>query len=101
TEGTSSNAWIVDANGVLRTRALSFDILHGVTRGAVLKLAQERQMNVEERPFTIKEAKAAREAFITAASNAATAVIEIDGVRIGEGKPGPVTEALRAAYLGA
>ncbi|MGE0530530.1 MAG: D-amino-acid transaminase [Hyphomonadaceae bacterium] len=101
TEGTSSNAWIVDANGVLRTRELSFDILHGVTRGAVLKLAQERQMQVEERPFTIEEAKTAREAFITAASNAATAVVEIDGVRIGDGKPGPVTEALRAAYLGA
>jgi len=101
TEGTSSNAWIVDAAGVLRTRALSHDILHGITRGAILKLAQERQIRVEERPFTIEEAKAAREAFITAASNAATAVIEIDGVRIGDGKPGPVTEALRAAYLGA
>lgn len=101
TEGTSSNAWIVDANGVLRTRELSFDILHGVTRGAVLRLAQERQMQVEERPFTIEEAKTAREAFITAASNAATAVVEIDGVRIDDGKPGPVTEALRAAYLGA
>lgn len=101
TEGTSSNAWIVDANGVLRTRELSFDILHGVTRGAVLRLAQERQIRIEERPFTIEEAKAAREAFITAASNAATAVVEIDGVRIGDGKPGPVTEALRAAYLGA
>lgn len=101
TEGTSSNAWIVDASGVIRTRVLSHDILHGVTRGAVLKIAQERQMKVEERPFTIEEAKTAREAFITAASNAATAVIEIDGVRIGDGKPGPVTEALRAAYLGA
>ena len=101
TEGTSSNAWIVDAAGVLRTRALSFDILHGITRGAILKIAQERQMKVEERPFTIEEAKAAREAFITAASNAATAVIEINGVRVGDGKPGPVTEALRAAYLGA
>ncbi|MBL8545152.1 MAG: D-amino-acid transaminase [Hyphomonadaceae bacterium] len=101
TEGTSSNAWIVDSNGVLRTRELSFDILHGVTRGAVLKIAQERQMKVEERPFTIEEAKTAREAFITAASNAATAAIEIDGVRIGDGKPGSVTEALRAAYLGA
>lgn len=101
TEGTSSNAWIVDANGVLRTRELSFDVLHGVTRAAVLKLAQERQMQIEERPFTIEEVKAAREAFITNSSNAVTAVIEIDGVRIGDGKPGPVTEALRAAYLGA
>lgn len=101
TEGTSSNAWIVDAAGVLRTRALSDDLLHGVTRGAVLKLAQERQMRVEERPFTVEDAKNAREAFITAASNAATGVVEIDGVVIGNGRPGPVTQALRAAYLGA
>jgi D-alanine transaminase len=101
TEGTSSNAWIVDANGVIRTRGLSHDVLHGVTRAAMLAIAQERQMKVEERPFTIAEAQAAREAFITAASNAATAVVEIDGVAIGDGRPGPVTEALRAAYLGA
>jgi len=101
TEGTSSNAWIVDAAGVLRTRALSHDILHGITRGAILKLAQERQIRVEERPFTIKEAKAAREAFISAASNPAVPVISIDGARIGDGRPGPVTRALRAAYLGA
>ena len=101
TEGASSNAWIVDANGVLRTRDLSFDVLHGVTRGAVLKLAQERQMKIDERPFTIAEAQSAREAFISASSNAVTAVVEIDGVRIGDGRPGPVTEALRAAYLGA
>lgn len=101
TEGASSTAWIVDASGVLRTRQLSHDLLHGVTRAAVLQLAQERQMKLEERPFTLEEAKAAREAFITAASNAATAVIEIDGVSIGDGRPGAVTQALRAAYLGA
>ncbi|MGD9965413.1 MAG: D-amino-acid transaminase [Hyphomonadaceae bacterium] len=101
TEGTSSTAWIVDSAGVLRTRELSFDILHGVTRAAVLKLARERQLRVEERPFSIEEAQTAREAFITAASNAATAVIEIDGVQIGDGRPGPVTQALRAAYLDA
>lgn len=101
TEGTSSNAWIVDAAGVLRTRKLSHDLLHGVTRAAVLRLAQERQMKVEERPFTIEEAKGAKEAFLTSASTAATAVVEIDGVRIGDDRPGPVTQALRAAYLGA
>lgn len=101
TEGTSSNAWIVDASGILRTRELSHNILHGVTRAAILRIARERQMKLEERPFTIEEAKAAREAFITAASNAATGVIEIDGVTIGDGRPGPVTDALRAAYLGA
>ncbi len=101
TEGSSSNAWIVDAHGVLRTRALSQQILHGVTRGAIVRLSQDRQLKIEERAFTIEEAKNAREAFVTAASNAATAVIEIDGIRIGDGKPGPVTKALRAAYLGA
>lgn len=101
TEGASSSAWIVDADGVLRTREVSHDLLHGVTRAAILRIAQERQMKVEERPFTIEEAKAAREAFITAASNAATGVVEIDGVQIGDGKPGAVTQALRAAYLGA
>jgi D-alanine transaminase len=101
TEGTSSTAWIVDASGVIRTRGLSHDLLHGVTRAVVLKLARERQMKVEERPFTVEEAKGAREAFITAASNVATPVIEIDGIAIGDGRPGLVTEALRAAYLGA
>jgi D-alanine transaminase len=101
TEGTSSTAWIVDANGVIRTRELSHALLHGVTRAAILRIARERQMKVEERPFSIADAKTAREAFITAASNAATAVIEIDGVQIGDGRPGPVTQALRAAYLSA
>lgn len=101
TEGTSSNAWIVDASGVLRTRGLSNDILHGVTRAAIMQIARERQMRIEERPFTIAEVQSAREAFLTAASIAATAVVEIDGVPIGNGQPGPVTNALRAAYLGA
>jgi D-alanine transaminase len=101
TEGTSSTAWIVDANGAIRTRGLSHDLLHGVTRAVLLRIAQEQQMKIEERAFTIEEAQTAREAFISAASNAATAVVEIDGVPIGDGRPGPVTEALRAAYLGA
>ena len=100
TEGTSSTAWIVDSDGVLCTRPLSNDLLHGVTRVKVLRLAQEQQFRIAERPFTAQEAKSAREAFLTGASNAATAVVEIDGVRIGEGRPGPVTQALRAAYLG-
>lgn len=101
TEGTSSNSWIVDAQGRLRTRGLSNDILHGVTRAMLLKLARERQMPVLEEPFTLEEAKAAREAFISAASNPAVPVIAIDNVPVGEGKPGPITLALRAAYLGA
>lgn len=101
TEGTSSNAWIVDAQGRLRTRPLSNDILHGVTRASVLRVAQERQMQVLEEPFTLAEAKTAREAFVTGAGSPIFPVIAIDNVPVGEGKPGPVTQALRAAYLGA
>ncbi|HRE44153.1 MAG TPA: D-amino-acid transaminase [Terricaulis sp.] len=101
TEGTSSNAWIVDADGRVRTRALSNAILHGVTRAALLKLAPDLQLRIDESPFTLAEAKAAREAFLTGASNAAVPVIAIDGSAIGDGKPGPITAALRALYLGA
>jgi D-alanine transaminase len=101
TEGTSSTAWIVDSDGVLRTRGLSADLLHGVTRATLIRLARERQMPVHEHPFTVADAKAAREAFISSASNPAVPVIAIDDVPIGDGRPGPVTQALRAAYLGA
>ncbi|HVV32822.1 MAG TPA: D-amino-acid transaminase [Vitreimonas sp.] len=101
TEGTSSNAFIVDAGGRLRTAKLSNHILHGVTRAALIDIARERQMPVVEEPFTLEEAKSAREAFISAASNPAVAVVSLDGVQIGDGKPGPVATALRAAYLGA
>lgn len=101
TEGTASNAWIVDTEGRLRTRGLSTDILHGVTRATLLTLARERQMKVSEEPFTIDDAKRAREAFISAASNPAVPVVAIDGTSIGDGRPGPITKALRAAYLGA
>ncbi len=101
TEGTSSNAFIVSADDVIVTRPLSNDLLHGVTRASLIRIAQERQMRLEERAFSVDEAKAAREAFISAASNPAVPVIAIDSVTIGDGRPGPVTRALRAAYLGA
>ncbi len=101
TEGASSTAFIVDAEGRIRTRGLSHDLLHGVTRAALLRLARECQMVVSETPFTLEEAKAAREAFISAASNPAVPVTAIDGAKIGKGWPGPVTRALRVAYLGA
>jgi D-alanine transaminase len=101
TEGTSSSAWIVDKYGALRTRQLSRDLLHGVTRAAILQVARDHQMEVTEAPFTPADAKQAREAFITHSSNAALAVVAIDDVKIGNGRPGPVTQALRAAYLGA
>ncbi len=101
TEGASTNAWIVDSEGRLRTRELSNHILHGVTRAAVAELALERQMPVLEQAFTPAEVRKAREAFLTSAGNPVIAVTAIDGHRIGEGKPGPVTRALHDAYLGA
>lgn len=99
TEGTSSNAWIVDAAGRVRTRALSQDLLHGVTRAALLNVARRLGLELEERAFTIAEAQGAREAFLSAASNPAVPVIAVDNVMIGSGKPGPVTQMLREAYL--
>ena len=101
TEGTSNNAWIVTADGVLVTRNLSTSILHGITRHAVMALAAEAQVRVEERPFTIAEAHDAAEAFITAASAFVTPVVEIDGKPLGDGTPGPLTRRLRELYIDA
>jgi D-alanine transaminase len=98
TEGTSNNAYIVKGNRII-TRALSNDILHGITRAAVLRYAREAQMEVEERNFTIDEAKAADEAFITSASTFVMPVVEIDGVALGDGVPGRVAPRLREIYL--
>jgi len=98
-EATASNAWIVDADGVLRTAPESANILRGVTRAAIMALARERQVTVEERSFTVEEALNAREAFITSATAAALAVVRIDGRKIADGAPGPVARALRDAYL--
>jgi len=84
-----------------RSRPLSHALLHGVTRAALLKIARERQMRFDETPFTVAEAKAAPEAFMSSASNPATGIVSIDGAPVGDGKVGPVTRALRAVYLGA
>jgi D-alanine transaminase len=99
TEGTSNNAWIVTKAGTIVTRDLSHAILAGITRAALLTYAAEAQIRIEERPFTIAEAQDAAEAFITAASAFVTPVVEIDGVRLGDGRPGPVTTRLRELYL--
>ena len=98
TEGTSNNAYIVKGNKII-TRELSTDILHGITRAAVLRFAREAQMEVEERSFTIDEAKAADEAFITSASTFVMPVVEIDGTSLGDGTPGHVSKRLREIYL--
>ena len=98
TEGTSNNAYIV-RDGVIVTRQLSNDILHGITRASVLKLAEEAQMKIQERPFTIEEAQGADEAFITSASQFVCPVVEIDGKPVAAGAPGPVAKRLREIYL--
>ncbi len=98
TEGTSNNAYIVKGNKII-TRGLSNDILHGITRAAVLRFAREAQMEVEERDFSIAEAKEADEAFITSASTFVMPVVSVDGVELGDGKPGRVAPRLREIYL--
>ncbi len=98
TEGSSNNAYIVKGNTII-TRHLGNEILHGITRAAVLRFAREAQMNVEERSFTIEEAQKADEAFITSASTFVMPVVEIDDAPIGAGTPGPVVARLREIYL--
>ena len=98
TEGTSNNAYIVKGNTII-TRQLGHEILHGITRAAVLRFAREAQMQVEERAFTIAEAQGADEAFITSASTFVMPVVEVDGAAVGTGKPGPVAARLREIYL--
>ncbi|MBJ3764031.1 D-amino-acid transaminase [Maribius pontilimi] len=98
TEGTSNNAYIVKGNTIV-TRHLGNEILHGITRAAVLRFAREAQMQVEERAFTLDEAAEADEAFITSASTFVMPVVELDGAPIGTGRPGPVAARLREIYL--
>lgn len=98
TEGTSNNAYIVKGNRII-TRHLSTQILHGITRAAVLACARDLQMEIEERPFTLQEALEADEAFFTSASAFVMPVVEIDGTVLAGGTPGPVTTRLRSVYL--
>ena len=98
TEGSSNNTYIVKGGKII-TRQLSHDILHGITRASLLKYAAESQMEIEERPYTIEEAQQADEAFYTSASAFVMPVVEVDGVAVGSGKPGPVALRLREIYL--
>ncbi|MFT4701135.1 MAG: D-alanine transaminase [Yoonia sp.] len=98
TEGSSNNAYIVKGDTIV-TRHLGNEILHGITRAAVLRFAKEAQMKVEERSFSIAEAQAADEAFITSASTFVMPVVEIDAMPIGSGTPGPISARLREIYL--
>ena len=98
-EGAATNAWIVK-DGVIRTRHAEHGILRGITRATVMRVAEQLQLKVVEEGFTVDEAKAADEAFVTAASTVVMPVIAIDGDRVGEGTPGPVTRRLREAFHG-
>ena len=99
TEGTSNNAYIVTADKKIQTRHLGTEILSGITRQAVLKFARQSGFEVVEEPFTIEQARQASEAFVTSASSFVMPVVNIDGVTLGDGTPGPVSRKLRDIYI--
>lgn len=99
TEGASSSVFIVTKEDVVVTRPNSNAVLPGCTRKALLALAREHQIRIEERTFSVKEALAAKEAFITSASTFLLPVVTIDGVPIGDGKPGPLAKRMRELYV--
>lgn len=99
TECSASNAWIVDSGGRLVTRPVTDGILRGITRERVMTLARELSIEVVERPFSVAEAKEAREAFLTSTTSLVKAVSRIDETVIGNGHPGHVTCRLLDAYL--
>lgn len=98
TEGASANAWILGSDGRLITRQIDNVILKGVTRTTLLDLLAREKIEVVERPFTVEEAKRAREAFITSATSLVTPVVTIDGAPVGNGAPGLMSLKLRAAF---
>jgi D-alanine transaminase len=99
TEGASSNAWILDAEGRLRTRDTNANILRGVTRHTLLDVIHAEGLEVDERPFTPAEAISAREAFITGAGTLVLPIVAVDGKKVGSGAPGPVATRLRRLYI--
>jgi D-alanine transaminase len=98
TEGSSSNAWIVTRGGAILTRPATRGILKGITREVALQVAAKQGLTIEERPFTVAEALAAREAFLTSATQVVMPIVRIDGSSIGDGRPGAVAQALRAHF---
>ena len=99
TEGTSTNAWIVTAEDTVITRAPDHAILNGVTRAAILDIIQREGYRLVERPFTVAEARTAREAFLTSTTADLLPVVRIDGAPVADGKPGPLSRKLREAYF--
>jgi D-alanine transaminase len=98
-EGAATNVWIVSKDGKLVTRPAEFGILRGVTRTTVIDLAKELGLEVEERAFTVEEALAAREVFITAATTLVMPVVQFDGRSIGNGHPGTLALQLRDGFF--
>lgn len=98
TEGSSTNAWIVTKDGTIVTRPANEGILRGITRTIVLELAEREGMTLEERPFTIKEAQEAREAFITAATTLVMPVVNVDDITVANGTPGHIATTLRSLF---
>ena len=98
TEGAATNAWIVDAKGVLRTRPAGNDILNGIVRQVLLDCVSELGLKFEEKPFSLDEALAAQECFSTASTMSVFPVVKIDGKKISDGKPGSVAKTLSNAY---
>ncbi len=99
TEGSSTNVWILDREGRIVTRPTSDDILGGITRQALIRLARADGIEVVERPFTVAEARSAREAFITSTTNFLKPVVQIDDSVIGNGEPGETSRRLLGLYL--
>ena len=100
-EASSANAYIVDSSDTIITRHLGTEILHGITRAAVLQLCEEQGLKLEERPFSVEEAYGAKEAFISSASTFVQPVVQIDDTVIGAGTPGPIAQRLRECYIAA
>ncbi len=100
TEGSSSNVWIVTGDARLITAPVAFSILRGTVRDVVLELAAAARLEIVERQFSLEEAKAAAEMFVTSATSAVTPVVKLDGQPVGDGRPGPIAARLRAALAG-
>jgi D-alanine transaminase len=99
TEGTSTNAWIVTADDSVITRAADHAILNGITRAAIFDIIHREGYRLVERPFSVEEARGAREAFLTSTTADLLPVVRIDGAPVADGKPGPLSRKLREAYF--
>ncbi len=98
-EATSSNAYIITHENIIVTRHLSNQILHGITREAILTVAKDLNLQVEERPFSIEEAKNAKEAFMTGSASLVCPVVSIDKHQIGSGRPEKIVKRIRETYI--